>query len=79
MGSSVATIEQDSGIAKSSKPVLVTLTVKQREQLESLWFYYSHYGPHTLTGNHNFIQHLLKNGYDEQSPFTIKEHPGRKD
>ena len=42
----------------------VTLTPKQREDLERLWFYYGNYGPKTTRGNHSFIQGLLEHGLD---------------
>lgn len=61
-------------MAKRRKAIPVTLTREQREQIERLWFYYGNYGPQTTTGNHNFIQRLLENGYDER-PLYNKRTP----
>jgi len=53
-------------MAKRRKVLPVSLNAEQRTQLERLWFYYGNYGPHSTPGNHNFIQRLLENGYDER-------------
>jgi hypothetical protein len=57
-------------MAKRRKVMPVILTPDQRDRLERLWFYYGNYGPKTTTGNHNFIQRLLENGYDERPLYT---------
>jgi hypothetical protein len=46
-------------MAKIRKAADVTLTRRQRERLERLWFYYGNNGPKTTPGNHGFIQGIL--------------------
>lgn len=61
-------------MAKSRKPTPVTLTDRQRERLERLWFYYGNYGPQATPGNHQFIQGLLEHGLDLR-PLQTKRIP----
>jgi hypothetical protein len=61
-------------MAKRRKVTPVTLTAKQRERLERLWFIYGNYGAKRTPGNHSFIQRLLENGYDER-PLYNKRTP----
>ncbi len=56
---------------KSRKAVRVSLTPRQRRELERLWFIYGNYGPKTTRGNHSFIQGLLERGLDER-PLRMK-------
>ena len=51
-------------MAKRRQPAPVSLTDRQRERLERLWFVYGNYGPKTTPGNHQFIQGLLEHGLD---------------
>jgi hypothetical protein len=51
-------------MAKRRQAAPVTLTDRQRERLERLWFVYGNYGPKTTPGNHQFIQGLLEHGLD---------------
>jgi hypothetical protein len=51
-------------MAKRRKAAPVTLTDRQRERLERLWFIYGNHGPKTTPGNHQFIQGLLEHGLD---------------
>ena len=51
-------------MAKRRQVAPVSLTDRQRERLERLWFYYGNYGPKTTPGNHQFIQGLLEHGLD---------------
>lgn len=51
-------------MAKSRQAVPVTLTGRQRERLEHLWFIYGNHGPKTTPGNHQFIQGLIEHGLD---------------
>lgn len=52
----------------------VTLTDRQRDRLERLWFYYGNYGPRTTPGNHQFIQGILEHGLDLR-PLQTKRTP----
>ena len=51
-------------MAKRRQAAPVSLTDRQRERLERLWFVYGNYGPKTTPGNHQFIQGLLEHGLD---------------
>ena len=51
-------------MAQRRKATPVTLTGRQRERLERLWFVYGNYGSKTTPGNHQFIQCLLEHGID---------------
>jgi hypothetical protein len=51
-------------MAKRRQAAPVSLTDRQRERLERLWFIYGNYGPKTTPGNHQFIQGLLEHGLD---------------
>src|SRR5215213_5208213 len=51
-------------MAKRRQAAPVSLTDRQRERLERLWFVYGNYGPKTTRGNHQFIQGLLEHGLD---------------
>jgi hypothetical protein len=51
-------------MAKRRQAAPVSLTGRQRERLERLWFVYGNYGPKTTPGNHQFIQGLLEHGLD---------------
>lgn len=44
----------------------VSLTARQRRELERLWFTFGNYGPKTTKGNHSFIQGMLERGQDER-------------
>jgi hypothetical protein len=61
-------------MAKRRKAVEVTLTPKQRDRLERLWFYYGNYGPKSTPGNHGFIQGILEHGVDER-PLRTRRTP----
>lgn len=51
-------------MAKRRQAAPISLTDRQRERLERLWFVYGNYGPKTTPGNHQFIQGLLEHGLD---------------
>jgi hypothetical protein len=51
-------------MAKRRQAAPVSLTDRQRELLERLWFVYGNYGPKSTPGNHQFIQGLLEHGLD---------------
>jgi hypothetical protein len=51
-------------VTKNRKATPVTLTDRQRDRLEHLWFVYGNHGPKTTPGNHQFIQGLLEHGLD---------------
>jgi hypothetical protein len=51
-------------MASIRKVIPVTLSGKQREKLERLWFVYGNHGPQTTPGNHAFIQGMLEHGID---------------
>lgn len=49
-------------MARSRRPVPLTLTAHQRERLERLWFTYGNYGPKITPSNHGFKKRLLEDG-----------------
>jgi hypothetical protein len=61
-------------MAQRRKATPVTLTDRQRDRLERLWFYYGNYGPQATPGNHQFIQGLLEHGLDLR-PLQTKRTP----
>lgn len=58
-------------MGKSREVVPVSLTARQRRELERLWFVFGNYGSKTTKGNHSFIQGLLERGQDER-PLKLK-------
>lgn len=50
-------------MTKSRTPA-ITLTTKQRKELERLWFIYGNHGPKMNYEDHGFIQHILERGRD---------------
>lgn len=61
-------------MAKRRNASPVSLTDRQRDRLERLWFYYGNYGLKTTPGNHQFIQGLLEHGLDLR-PLQTKRTP----
>lgn len=59
-------------MAKRRTATPVTLSPRQRERLERLWFYYGNHGPETTPGNHQFIQGLLEHGLDMRPSFNSR-------
>jgi hypothetical protein len=51
-------------MAKRRQAAPVSLSDRQRERLERLWFVYGNYGLKSTPGNHQFIQGLLEHGLD---------------
>lgn len=63
-------------MAERRKVTPVELTEEQRSRLENLWFVFGNRGQKTSPANHNFIQRLLENGYDER-PLYTKRTPAK--
>jgi len=57
-------------MAKRRQAASVTLTDRQHERLERLWFVYGNYGSKSTPGNHQFIQGLLEHGLDLRPLWT---------